>query len=206
PVISYFNVETDKSIILSDNKGKARIYQWIHKESGKIYIGSAVDLSIRLKIYFSKSYLNRDKSMYIYKALLHHSYSAFSLSILEYIDLSHLSKEEARKLIFEREQHYFNSLGPKYNIQRIAGSSLGQTRSEKSKVLMSEARLGTFHYAETKAKISEALKGKKYPNLNKSHSAETKAKMSLAKSGEKNPNFGKARSAETKAKMSATRG
>lgn len=199
PVISYFNVETDKSIILSDNKGKARIYQWIHKESGKIYIGSAVDLSIRLKIYFSKSHLNRDKSMYIYKALLHYKYSAFSLSILEYIDISNLFKEDARKLILSKEQHYIDSLSPEYNIQKIAGSSLGQKRSEKTKTLIRKVKLGRIYSVETKTKISEALKGK-------THSAETKAKMSLAKSGEKNPNFGKARSVETKAKMSATRG
>jgi hypothetical protein len=41
PAIIYFNAESDKSQILSDNKGKAGIYQWTHLESNKIYIGSA---------------------------------------------------------------------------------------------------------------------------------------------------------------------
>ena len=81
------------------------------------------------------------------------------------------------------------SLEPKYNIQKIADSSLGQKRSEK-----------------TKAKISEALKRKNHPLFGKTFSVEAKTKMSLAKSGDKNLNFGKARSAETKAKMSTTRG
>lgn len=31
PVIIYNNVDTDKSIILSNNKGKAGIYMWTHK-------------------------------------------------------------------------------------------------------------------------------------------------------------------------------
>lgn len=35
--------------------------------------------------------------MYIYNALLHYGYGAFSLSILEYIDISNLSKEDAKK-------------------------------------------------------------------------------------------------------------
>ena len=39
----YKNAETEKLQILSDNKGKAGIYLRKHKESGKIYVGSAED-------------------------------------------------------------------------------------------------------------------------------------------------------------------
>ena len=48
--------------------------------------------------------------MYICKALLYYRYSAFTLSILEYIDISNLSKEETRKLILSREQFYIDFL------------------------------------------------------------------------------------------------
>jgi len=41
---NYSNSDTDKFLILTDNKGKAGIYLWKHNESGKIYIGSAADL------------------------------------------------------------------------------------------------------------------------------------------------------------------
>lgn len=96
PIIVYSNADIDKSIILSDNKGKAGIYQWKHKESGKIYIGSATDLSVRLKGYYNKNYLRRIKNnSYIYNAILEHDYSLFSLSILEFIDITNLSLEEA---------------------------------------------------------------------------------------------------------------
>jgi len=50
--------------------------------------------------------------MYIYNALRNHGYSAFSLTILEYIDVTNLSKEESRKLILEKEQFYLDSLAP----------------------------------------------------------------------------------------------
>jgi group I intron endonuclease len=125
PLITYSNLDTDKSTILSDNKGKTGIYKIMHIESGKFYIGSVVNLSIRLKMYYSKNHLNRDKTMYIHIAIFQHGHSAFFLSILEYIDITNLSKEAARQLIFEREQHFFDSLGPEYNIQKIANSSLG---------------------------------------------------------------------------------
>ena len=78
----------------------------------KIYVGSAVDLSRRLRDYFNLNYLERAKSMYICNALLYHGYSAFSLTILEYVDITNLSKDESKKLLLEREQHFMDSLAP----------------------------------------------------------------------------------------------
>jgi|SRR5690606_10474746 len=79
----YSNADTDKLQILSDNKGKAGIYQWTHKESGKKYIGSAIDLSKRLKHYYSYNYISSHRrNMTINKALLKYSYSSFSFLIL----------------------------------------------------------------------------------------------------------------------------
>jgi group I intron endonuclease len=201
PVIVYSNAETEKSKILKDNKEKAGIYQWKHLESGKIYVGSAFDLSKRLKYYFNKKYLEQNKSMYICNALQMHGYSSFSLEILEYISITNLSKEEARELILLREQFYINSLEPKYNINPTAGSRLGAQHTEATLVKMSEVKIGNnnpmfgktgelnpmfgkSHSLYTKAKLSQA-------NIGKLISIETKAKMSEALSGEKNPMFGK---------------
>jgi group I intron endonuclease len=175
PVTIYNNAETDKLQILSDNKGLSGIYMWTHKESGKLYVGSAVDLSKRISKYYSSLYLKRADN-YISKALILHSYSAFSLSILEYIDITDLSKEETRLLILEREQFYLNlafsvDKPNTYNILKMAGSLLGFKHSEESIAI-----------------ISKALKGK---NLGKLYSPETKAKMSEAKAAENNPMYGK---------------
>src|SRR5574338_59174 len=167
-VIVYSNAETNRSKILLENKGKAGIYQWTHNESGKRYIGSAVDLTSRLKNYYNKSLLNRHKSMHIYNALLHHEYSSFSLTILEYIDISNLSKDNARKAILEKEQHYIDSLTPEYNILPIAGSRLGSRHTEKTKTKISGSLIG---------KIS----GNNNPMFGKSHSSETKNLMSTIK-------------------------
>ena len=94
------------------NKNKAGIYLWIHKESGKRYIGSASNLKTRLSLYFNFNYLERNKTMYICNALKEHGYSTFSLSILKYIDITDLSLGEAKILILEREQFYIDFMKP----------------------------------------------------------------------------------------------
>lgn len=72
PVISYPNAETYKSVILNDNKGKARIYKWTYISSEKIYIASAINISKRLKIYIGSA-INISKRLKNY----------FNLSYLE---------------------------------------------------------------------------------------------------------------------------
>jgi len=130
-----------------------------HKESGKSYIGSAVDLSKRLRCYYSIAYITRIKSMLIYKALLKYGYSAFNLTILEYIDIAGLSITESKELIISREQNYLDSCAPEYNILKVAGSPLGFKHSAKTLTKLSEIRIGKTHSAETIAKIRKAKIG-----------------------------------------------
>jgi len=177
PIITYYNADIEKSKILSENKGKAAIYMWKNVLSSKIYIGSAFDLSKRLSTYYTPSDLKRVNN-YISRALLQYTHSAFSLSILEYIDISDLSKEDARKLILEREQYYLDFIfsideSNTYNILKEAGSLLGYKHTNFSL-----------------AKMKESKGGQNNPMIGKSHTPETKAKMS------------KPKSAITKAKMS----
>lgn len=79
-------------------------------------IGSAVDLHKRLKLYFSITFLTNSKgNSNINRALLHHGYSKFSLSILvpgSYIDITNLSKEEKNYLRTKREQYFLDTLTP----------------------------------------------------------------------------------------------
>nr|AMX22251.1 GIY-YIG endonuclease [Cryphonectria parasitica] len=77
-VLVYSDLKSEKSLILRDNKGKSGIYMWTNKVNGKIYIGSSVDLSKRLRNYFNVSYLSDLKDiMIIYKALLAHGFDNF---------------------------------------------------------------------------------------------------------------------------------
>jgi LAGLIDADG endonuclease/GIY-YIG catalytic domain len=124
-VVIYNNAEENKLKILTDTKNKSGVYLWTHLESNNKYIGSSVNLSRRFTYYYSKVNISRFKKSRIHNALLHYGYSSFSLTILEFIDITNLSKEEAKKIIIEREQYYIDNILPEYNILKTAGSLLG---------------------------------------------------------------------------------
>jgi len=162
-----------------------------------------VDLSRRFYSYYSLPELKRVDN-YISRALILHTYSAFSLTILEYIDISNLSKEDARKVILEKEQHYLDTLMPNYNILSTAGSLLGFNHSEETKQKMREAKSGENYYNFGK-NLSEHTRAKlRIVNLGKSLSDETKTKLSEALSGENHYNYGKSISAKTRVLISET--
>jgi group I intron endonuclease len=89
-------------------------------------VGSARNLSKRLRVYYSPSGVEKillTSSSRFLRALLNYGYSKFRLQILEYCD--------SDKCI-EREQYYLDSLNPEYNILKKAGSSLGYKHTEES--------------------------------------------------------------------------
>ena len=61
--------------------------------------------------------------MIICNALLKYGYSNFMVEILEYCE-----PED----VISREQHYFDTLSPEYNILKVAGSRLGKKHSEET--------------------------------------------------------------------------
>jgi group I intron endonuclease len=161
-------------------------------------VGSARNLSKRLRVYYSPSgvekILNRSTSR-ILRALLKYGYSEFRLEILEYC--------ESDKCL-NREQYYLDSINPEYNILKKAGSSTGyiHTKETRAKLALALKRekhpmFGKFHSAESLAQMSRVKLGKKL-------SEETRTKISEAFKGEKNPMFGKKQSEEIIKKMSAS--
>jgi hypothetical protein len=132
-LLPIYNAYTDKLLILSNNKAKPGIYCFTNLINGKQYVGSAIDLSKRLRNYFNTKYLARYPYMYIYNALQKHGHENFSLEILEYC--------EVEKCI-EREDDFIKLLKPEYNILPKAGSSLGYKHTDKAREKMSNARKG----------------------------------------------------------------
>lgn len=120
---SYENPYENKKQIFKENSYKSGIYCWKNKITGKLYIGSAVNITKRLYCYLSVINLERELLKYnslIYRALLKYNYHAFQLNILKYCEKNDLIKWE---------QYYIDLLSPEYNILRIAGSSLGHKHS-----------------------------------------------------------------------------
>lgn len=173
PAASYTNLMDFKSVIYKENKKKAGVYRLSNLTSGKTYIGSSTNLAKRFSSYFSNNFLTREskrtKSM-IYSALLKYGYSNFKLEVLEYCD---------SKVLSCKEQEYLDMLRPKYNILKIAGSSLGFRHSPETIAKFKQTRKNRVFSEETKAKFSAANK-----NRSEEHQASRRAhvlKLNLSK-------------------------
>lgn len=147
PAVIYEDASSMKKAILKDNAGKAGIYMLTNKLTGDIYVGQSIDLRKRFLNYFNLSYLSRRNELIICRAIIKYGYSNFSVTILEYCDKCDLDI---------REQHYFDTLNPKYNIQKIAG---GSSLPEGEEPPLKGGSKGLILSEETKNKISKALKG-----------------------------------------------
>nr|YP_010391224.1 GIY-YIG endonuclease [Fusarium vorosii]UPX02650.1 GIY-YIG endonuclease [Fusarium vorosii] len=154
PVKVYHNADKEKGSIIEDNKGRTGIYRWVHIESGKSYIGSSVKLNIRFKQYFNYNHISRPtRTLRIYRALLKYGYSEFRLEILEYC---------SPDVLLEREQFYFDTLSPEYNILKVAGSPLGYRHSEAAKKIIGLASKNRKVLESSRELKREALLGKSF--------------------------------------------
>jgi hypothetical protein len=122
PIIIYINADTDKLNLFADNRGKVGVYRWINKISGNTYVGSSINISVRMYTYFSLRSLAKSNRP-IDRALLKHGFSNFSLEILEYCNEDNVLK---------REQYFIDLLKPEYNIVQTAGSTLGYKHTPES--------------------------------------------------------------------------
>jgi len=181
PAKVYLNSAESKDIILKDNNGLSGIYLWYNNVNNNYYIGSAINLKMRMSSYFNPNYLVKD-NFKIQRALIKYGHDKFSLYILEYTSSNDL---------VTREQYFINTLSPYYNILKIAYSSLGFIHSEESRKLLSVINTGKKHSEEALAKMQGRIL-----------SEETRKSMSISKTGINNPFFGKSHSLETLQKVS----
>jgi group I intron endonuclease len=79
-VVTYSNAAADKSRVLTENKKKSGVYIWINLLNGKVYTGSALNISKRFYQYSNLNYLKRTTSMPICRALLKHGHENFYFS------------------------------------------------------------------------------------------------------------------------------
>jgi len=143
-IITYNNADIMKDEIIKENIKKSGVYRWKNNLTGDCYVGSSIDLSNRLRLYYRYDVISDTTkgNSIINSALLKYGYSNFSFEILEYCD---------KNIVLEREQHYLNTLNPVYNILKIAGSNSGHKQREESIL----KRINSF--SENK-KAREALK------------------------------------------------
>jgi len=168
-VSKLYNPNTDKGIIIKENKGKSGIYMFINIENNKCYVGQSKDLGNakggRLIRYLQKSYLADQKrgASLIVKALIKYGYNNFLLAVLEYCPIEQLD---------EREQYWIDLLQPDYNILKIAKSSSGYKHTQESLEKMRGKRPHFTPSAEHRTKIGISAKTRVYDNTFKDNISE----------------------------------
>jgi len=175
PIKVYDNFKNSKLDLIKDQKDKAGVYCLVNLINGNLYVGSSVNLTVRMKNYLNTTFLKnkKNKNMPIIKALLKYGHDNFAVLIIEYVGPENLTL---------RETYYIRSLLPYYNVLKQGYSSLGYRHTEYTKQMLSELATNRVHSDKTKALISKALVGENNPFYNKNHSIESKLRMIEANS------------------------
>lgn len=186
------------------------IYCIKNNVNGKVYIGSAKNISKRWMTHRSLLIKGKHHSIKLQRSWSKYGESAFSFDILEEV--------EDVLLLTEREQFWIdttNSVDGGYNIAPKARSSLGRKHPPEVLLKMSLAKKGkkTLPFSDTHcAALSESRIGNQW-SKGISKSEEHKQKLSLVMKGRKNPAVSESNktrkgkkcgplSPETKAKLS----
>lgn len=179
------------------------IYGIINKNNGKLYVGSALNVRLRVGQHFNRLRANKHISRHLQSAYNLYGEGVFGVVVLEKVD-------DPFQLI-SREQYYIDLLCPLgddgYNTCPTAGSTLGVKRPAFSE--------------EWRQKISTSVKAEKNHFFGKTHTAEVKQlisekmKVRMADpaqnyfygkrlTGEQNYMFGRTHSLEARAKIGAS--
>lgn len=167
------------------------IYKIEHISTGKMYIGSAVNIRNRWNQHKSELRKNVHNNAKLQNAWNKYGEESFEFKVLEYCEKEELLKQEQQALDTN------NCVKEGFNICLTAGSQLGLKRSDEIKKAQSEARRGRKLTEEHRRKISEGQTGIKRGPLSQEH----KDKISLIHTGRKRPE----RSKEWREKMSKSK-
>ncbi len=183
PISIYFNSLSDRPLILKQLNNKSGIYCWYSKLTGKMYVGSAVNLRARTNDYYQASYVEDRKHLPIIRAMEKYGRDNFSLIILEYTNKENLIRSE---------QYWIDSITPSYNILTVAGSWSNHRHTEDAKLKMSKAGIGKTHTEEVKKLMSLSRRKENNSFYGKTHSQETKDLLrayQLLRTSDPNPGF-----------------
>ena len=211
---------TVEPMVLSEREPKRRrqsgIYQILCKPTGKVYVGSAVDVWKRKEEHRRSLSKGLHCNPHLQSAWNRYSGREFCFLVLEYCQTDDLLK---------REQFYINNMNATdrnlgFNVCSVAGSPLGIKHTEQARARMSAAKIGNkntlgHHLTnEHKEKIVASLKGNTR-TLGYKHKEGSKKKMAASQLGRKHPaetiekikasNKGKIRRTETRERISAAR-
>lgn len=167
------------------------IYKIVCVPTGKVYVGSAVDLQVRKRSHWATLRRSSHKNRHLQNAWNKYGESAFEFQVIEQVLIPFLIEREQYWL--DKLQAYDRQHG--YNARIIADSNRGLVRSEELRRRWSELKLGKKRGPMSQAHreaLSLAKRGKK----RKPYSPEARLRRGAAMRGRK-------LSSETRAKIGA---
>lgn len=176
--------------VLKHRRSGSGIYMITNSVNAKIYVGSAINLRDR----FSTHRYTLNKGIHKSPQLQAFT-NKYGIDTLKFNAIAFCGKEDLLKW----EQFYLDALDPfgknGFNTLRVAGSALGLTHSEETKLKVSRAHKGRKHTEESRKNMSEGqrnrtwslsesgLLARKKTSTGRIISEETKLKISKSHSG-----------------------
>jgi len=157
----------------------------------RFYIGSAVSIKDRWRWHKKDLRENKHDNPRIQNHYNKYGLEDFIFSIVEICD---------KDKLIEREQYYFDTLNPWFNILKFAQSPIGHKMPQWLIEKLRKINTGRKDSEETRRRKSESHKGTYGVNNGRKCSDEMKRKNREAHLGEKSHCFGKKQSEETKQK------
>ena len=152
------------------------VYCFIHRLTGKCYIGSSKDIGARIVTHIKEA--RNGSTAYFHKQLRELGISEFDCEVLEICLPEDRLKRERHFIIF------YNSVFPNgFNLYSDPTNGWDYYFSDGIRRKISEFRKGRRMSDATRAKISAAISGKNHPLYGTHRSAESKAKASKSLKG-----------------------
>jgi group I intron endonuclease len=182
----FIDIKNSKSDILLNIKDKSGVYMFFNLINGNYYIGSSINLARRFRIH-----LNSVNSVKLPLPIAINKYGPnnFVFLILKYC-------ERIEDICLGLEQYYLDLYKPKYNILKIAGSSMGFKHSPETLAKLKYIHASKLH-PKYKNKVIEQTQTLTCISLNKylvEHGHHNKNNLLI-------PNIGVVPNAETKIVM-----
>lgn len=128
------------------------IYLIINHVNGNVYVGSSRRLASRWSAHRRGLETNKHDGPGLQAAYNKYGAESFTFEVVEYC---------TPEVLFEREQHYIDTLKPRYNRNPIAGKPPENDGSEERRRQTSAQFKGRKHTEQTKQRMSEAAMGRK---------------------------------------------
>jgi group I intron endonuclease len=169
---------------------RSGVYQIFNKTNGKRYVGRAKDVVKRWNVHRVHLRRGTHHSRYLQSSWNKHGEASFEFRKIVVC---------AAKDLLVYEQIVLDAFVPEYNVARIAGNTLGTTRTPETRAKISAKAIGRKWSEEAKEKLRATTTGRKLPQervrhlignkfaAGKKHTPERRAAISAFMTGRPRP-------------------